>query len=151
MRVLCSVLIVIFLTSCRAAPATPVPTEPPAATVAPTTTPTNSWLPQPGDAWLTRGEVYPDAADILISGSNPVVVNLVVKGSLPNPCHQVRVLFDPPDGDNQVRLQLYSVVDPTLICIQVLQDFELSIPLGSYPPGAYSVWINNVQIGEFEG
>lgn len=144
------ILILFVLSSCSGSPLTPAPTEGIEPTLTPTTPPVVSYFPRPQDASLTRGEVYPDSADLLISGSTPAPVNVVIKGSLPNPCYQLRVLFEPPDADNQVRLQLYSVVDLSLICAQVIQDFELTIPLGTFPAGHYSVWINAINIGEFD-
>jgi hypothetical protein len=35
------------------------------------------------------------------------------------------------------------------VCIQVLQAFESSINLGTYPDGTYTVWVNGELVGEF--
>jgi hypothetical protein len=33
-------------------------------------------------------------------------------------------------------------------CIQALEPFEVSIPLGSYTTGSFSVWLNGERVGE---
>jgi hypothetical protein len=42
------------------------------------------------------------------------------------------------------------VVDPDLVCIQVVEPFDKSIDLGTYPGGHYTVWVNGEMIGEFD-
>ncbi len=34
------------------------------------------------------------------------------------------------------------MVDPEVVCVQVLQQFEETIELGSYTGGSYTVWLN---------
>lgn len=97
-----------------------------------TLTPSNMeiYLPQPADAgWLT-GTVYLDTTDVLALESFPPQYILRLTGSLPNPCHQLRVVVsDLADGKRPV--QVYSVAEPDQMCIQVLQPFEVNVPLGS--------------------
>lgn len=88
------------------------------------------YLPQPTDAgWLT-GTVFLDTTDVLVLESYPPQYILRLTGSLPNPCYQLRVVVgDLADGKRLV--QVYSVAEPDKMCIQVLQPFEVNVPLGS--------------------
>jgi len=81
--------------------------------------------------------------------SFPPQFRLNLKGVLPTPCHKLRVQMPAPDDQNRIQVEVYSVVDPLMICIQVLQEFEVSIPLENLPAGQiYAVWVNGVQVGE---
>jgi hypothetical protein len=127
---------------------TPVMVEPPEQ-MAPR--PINSeYLPQREDGNLTRGNVFIDNSELLIMESYPIQVALTLKGSLPTPCNQLRVIAKPPDEQNQIQVEVYSVIDPEQVCTQVLQPFEANIGLGSFPSGHYTVWVNGDQIGEFD-
>jgi inhibitor of cysteine peptidase len=110
----------------------------------------NSYLPQPQDSKFTRGEAYIDSTDLLIMESYPVQISLALKGSLPTPCNQLRVVANPPDDQNRIQVEVYSVVDPEQMCIQVLEAFEANIGLGSFPTGHYTVLVNGKQVGEFD-
>jgi hypothetical protein len=118
-------------------PATPGPDEP-----------INSYAPGKGDESLQRGPVYIDSTDTLTLESFPLQFQLNVKGSLPTPCHQLRVVIDPPNEQNEIHVSLYSLVDPNTVCTQVLKPFEANIPLSSFPSGKYSVFVNDEKVGE---
>jgi hypothetical protein len=105
---------------------------------------------QPGDEALERGEVFLDSSEVLVMESYPVQIMLTLKGSLPTPCHQLRIKTNPPDVKNRIQVEAYSVVDPAQICTQVLQPFEANLGLGSFPSGHYSVWVNGEMVGEFD-
>jgi hypothetical protein len=45
---------------------------------------------------------------------------------------------------------MVSIADPEALCVQVLEAFEVRIPLGSYVSGAFSVWLNGDQVADFE-
>jgi hypothetical protein len=111
--------------------------------------PTPAYAPQPGDAALTRGEVFLDSAQVVIRESFPPQVALALAGSLPTPCHQLRVAVAAPDAQGRIQVDAYTVVDPAMICIQVLESFEQSVPLNGLPAGSYTVWVNGEQVGEF--
>ncbi|MDI6768721.1 MAG: hypothetical protein QMD04_03495 [Anaerolineales bacterium] len=106
--------------------------------------------PQPSDAVLVRSEVYLDETDILIMESYPVQIALLLQGSLPTPCHALRVAVSAPDAKNRIFIDVYSVTDPNQICIQVLAPLNSTVPLGSFASGHYTVWVNGEQIGEFD-
>jgi hypothetical protein len=148
-------LICVFFTGCTLPdadppppPDTPVSNDP---TENPITQPVEFFLPpQPGDEGLERGQVFLDSTDVLLLESFPVQVNLLLKGALPTPCHQARFTIKPPDAANTIRVELYSLVNPDQICIQVLQSFNTTLSLGSFGSGHYFVTINGELTAEFD-
>jgi hypothetical protein len=113
--------------------------------------PINSeYLPQREDGNLTQGNVYIDHSELLIMESYPIQVALVLKGSLPTPCNQLRVIARQPDEQNQIQVDVYSVSDPAQACIQVLEPLEANIGLGSFPAGHYTVRVNGEVVSEFD-
>ncbi|MFH0879916.1 MAG: hypothetical protein V2A34_09405, partial [Lentisphaerota bacterium] len=94
---------------------------------------TDNTIPRHGDDALLRGNVYLDSIDLLTMESYPLQFSLALTGSLPTPCYQLRVSVSPPDGDNRILVEVYSLSSPDTICAQVLQPFSQNIPLGSFP------------------
>lgn len=117
----------------------------------PAAMPVQDYAPQPGDAALTRGNVYLESTDLLTLESFPLQFMLQLKGNLPTPCNALRVVVSPPDADNKVFVDVYSVTDPNKVCAQVIQPFDVNIPLGSFSAGAYTLWVNDEQVAEFQG
>lgn len=111
-----------------------------------------AYLPQAGDADLAVGNAFPDlqSSDLLVLESYPVQINLILRGDLPTPCNQLRIKVTPPDAQNRILVDVYSVVDPDQICTQVLEPFEALVSLGSFASGKYSVFVNGEYLGEFE-
>ena len=107
-------------------------------------------LPQREDGNLIKGNVFIDHSDLLIMESYPIQVALELQGSLPTPCNQLRVIAKPPDEQNQIKIDVYSVTDPAKSCVQALEPFEVNIALGSFPAGHYSVRVNGEIVGEFD-
>jgi inhibitor of cysteine peptidase len=105
--------------------------------------------PLPNEASMSRGEVTISSQELLIMESYPLQVALLIEGTLPTPCHMLRVEVSEPDDENRIMVEAYSLVDPTVICAQVLQEFDENIPLGSYPDGTYTVLLNGEEVGEF--
>jgi hypothetical protein len=124
------------------------PTEPPAVNTtqpqasAPTETPSDA-------AGVVRGEVFITAQELLVKESYPLQVSLHISGSLPTPCHELKVKVSKPDLQNQIAIDAYSLVDPNQNCIQVLKAFDETIPLDSYTDGTYTVTLNGQDVGEF--
>ncbi len=108
------------------------------------------YAPRPGDSDLERGPVYLDSAEILTMESYPLQFAVVLKGSLPTACHELRVVFREPDEENRLKLEAYSVTDPNAVCAQALEPFEQNVYLGSFPTGHYTVWVNDEQVAEFD-
>jgi hypothetical protein len=106
------------------------------------------WEPSAGDDDQVRGEVFLESADIVeLEGGRPGF-GLRISGALPTPCHELRVVIAKPDDTNTIQVEIYSLIDPDEICIQVLEPLEATIPLGDYPSGAYQVVTNGVEIGK---
>jgi hypothetical protein len=110
----------------------------------------NPLSPKPGDEQLSRGEVFISEKSLIIRESYPPQISLSLKGELPTPCHELRAEIAPPDVENKIQVDVYSVVDPNAVCIQVLEPLEEFIDLGTFPPGHYSVWVNGELAGEFD-
>jgi hypothetical protein len=154
-------LLVIALWTAACAPALePVPDPSPLPPDSPVTSPTgretpaepvdNPFAPQPGDENLTRGNVFIQEMDILIRESFPPQIALSLSGELPTPCHQLRIQVNDPDAENRINVEVFTVVNPDLACIQVVEPFEANVNLGSFPAGHYSVWVNDELAGEFD-
>lgn len=159
---LCAWILLIFIVSC-----TPLPRDGDVSETLPPDTAVTSppvggdmstnesqgspFAPQPGDENLTRGNVFIDEASLVIRESYPPQVSLSIRGGLPTPCHQLRVEIASPDQENNIRAEAYSVVDPNMICTQVIKSFQEYIDLGTFPSGHYSVWLNGEVVGEFDG
>ena len=132
-----------------AGPDSPV-TSPPGNDITTNEPFTNPFAPQPADTALTRANVYINEASLIIRESFPPQVSLTLAGDLPTPCNQLRAEISPPDPQNKIRVDVYSVIDPNRICVQVLEPFEASIDLGTFLTGHYTVWVNGEMAGEFD-
>ena len=108
--------------------------------------------PEPGvdNGKFMRGPVYLDEAELIILESFPVQVELVIRGALPTPCASLEWRAEPPDEQGRILVEAFSLQDPALACIQVLQEMEERLPIGSYSEGSYSVWLNGELVGEFD-
>ncbi len=110
----------------------------------------NSYLPKPEDERLARGAAFVEIKEILTLESFPLQFMLHLTGGLPTPCNQLRAAVSPPDADNKIMVDVYSVSDPEKICIQVIEPFDVNIPLGSFPEGKYTLWVNGEMVAEFQ-
>jgi hypothetical protein len=142
-------LALILLSGCSLLSQTPSP-DTPVNNLTPMTPSDAPYAPQPGDDSLTRGSAFVEATDILILESFPPQFQLSLSGSLPTPCNELRVVVEEPDTNNNIAVDVYSVVDPAVICIQVLKAFQASVNLGSFPSGHYTVTVNGEPSGEFD-
>lgn len=107
------------------------------------------FAPVPGDDKLQRGNIFLDASRLLSTASFPPQLFLELAGSLPTPCHQLRVQVPPPNAQNQIRISVYSLADPSAMCAQMIAPFNTNVSLGNLAKGKYTVWVNDKQIGEF--
>jgi len=73
----------------------------------------------------------------------PIRAELHALGSMPSVCSELRIKINPPNEQYQIRIEIYSVKDLKLNCENVFQQFEVSLLLGEYSPGQYTVWIND--------
>ena len=79
--------------------------------------------------------------------SFPVQVRLLVRGSLPTPCHRPASMVEPMD--DRILVSLWSVPGEGL-CATVLEPFEVSIPLGSFEAASLPVLLNGEEVGRVE-
>lgn len=158
-----AMILLLPLTGCfPARPAPPLPSRTPANTVvvfprvpatalftpgAPPWSPSAEPAP-PREDQGQRGPVYLESAQVLVNESQPQIV-LVLQGHLPTPCHTLQVVVQPPDTQNRIQVEVYSLFEEGKICAQVLTPFDVQIPFGEYPAGRYTVIVNGETIGEF--
>jgi hypothetical protein len=102
------------------------------------------------DENLVKGPVYLNSAELLILESFPPQYRLQLKGNLPDPCHKLEVVVPAPDEQGVIDVQVFSLADPEVICIQVLEPFEESVSLDGFPPGTYTVDVNGETVGQIE-
>lgn len=112
--------------------------------------PSSGSLPSPADSNLRRENANLDSAELLTLESYPLQFTLVLNGNLPTPCNHLRIAASPPDAQNKIEVDVYSVIDPNMMCTEVIQPFEANFPLGSFPTGHYTLWVNGQQITEFD-
>ncbi len=114
--------------------------------------PLSGFEPQPGDAKLERDQVMLDFANsaLMLGRSQPVQASAVLTGTLSDPCHQLRVVVSPPNAQNEINLEVYTVYDPNMMCIMVIKPFSVTIPLGTFSGGHFMVFANGQIIGEFD-
>ncbi len=115
--------------------------------------PFSGFEPQAKDSTLQRDLVTLDIANskLEVSVGEPVTVQAILNGNMPDPCHSLRVVATPADANNVISLEAYSVVDTRIACTMVLKPFSAPIPLGSYSSGTYKVTVNGEPLGEFSG
>lgn len=160
MRIMLFLLMIALWTASCAPALEPAPNPSPLPPDSPVTSPPEGetpvepagdpFAPQPGDDKLMRGNAFIQEMDILIRESFPPQIALSLSGELPTPCHQLRVQVSEPDADNRIDVEAYTVVNPDLACIQVVEPFSANIDLGTFPGGHYSVWVNDELAGEFD-
>lgn len=114
------------------------------------TPPMSEYSPKPDDTSLTRGQAYVGSSDVLTLESFPLQFMLHIVGNLPTPCNALRVAVSAPDAENKIVVDVYSVSDPDRMCSQVIQPFDVNIPLGSFPEGKYSIWVNGEMVAEIQ-
>ncbi len=116
-----------------------------------TTTLSASYSPQPGDDKLTRDKVFMDFSKsrLLISATRPVSVQAVLVGYLPDPCHVLRVVVGSASLGNTINITVYSLFKAGTACATVLQPFSVTVPLGSFTSGSYTVFVNGTKLGSF--
>ena len=153
-------LIILIIVAALVTACTPITTspEPDSPVVNPTEngSPTEaqpampSYIPQPNDINFSRADVFVDEMGLLIRESFPPQITLGISGNLPTPCHQLRANINAPDEENKINVEVYTIVDPNMLCTQVLKPFQENIELGTFPSGHYSVWVNGGLAGEFD-
>jgi hypothetical protein len=117
---------VFILTGCVVAPAPePTPTAAPPYRITPDE---NPFEPQIGDVGRQIATVTITSVSLseLYDYSPPrSMISLV--GYMPSVCNELRVDIGAPDENFNVFVEVYSLIDPTVQCDNVFQQFETSI------------------------
>ena len=92
--------------------------------------------------------VYVASTEIRYVEGDPVQVQLLVTGHLPTPCHQA--VSEVQDLGASVDVLVWSLAAPDAFCVQVLEPFELVIPLGSFVTADLPVLLNGEEVGRIE-
>lgn len=100
--------------------------------------------------------------NLLIAGATITSVNLSenfdftsprallnILGYMPSVCNELRVDIPAPDANFRIFVEVYSLINDDIACDDVFQQFEVSILLGNYSTGRYTIWINDVLAGDF--
>lgn len=86
------------------------------------------------------GPVFVDETELIVAESFPMQLFLVVRGTLPTPCHEARrEVVETSEGVFEVALHS---VNTGQDCIQVLEPIELNIRLGTSEGGPIQVLVN---------
>jgi hypothetical protein len=144
-KILASILVLFSLSACAQESDRPVSSDSPAFPPPP-----SDYAPRAGDSDLERGEAFLDSVELLTLESFPLQFTVSLAGSLPTPCHELRISISAPDPGNRIAMEVYSVTNPGQACISILESFEANIPLGSFATGRYSLWINGEKFSEFD-
>lgn len=96
-----------------------------------------------------RSQAYVEAREVLVTKSGQVT--LLLRGNLPTPCHQLRVLISKADAEKKIFIDVFSVVDPESVCVQVLAPFEEEVPLGAFAVEEYTFWVDGERVAPREG
>ena len=138
-----SLLLSLFLVSCTALqpPPTPTPTVAPPLVLK---SEENPYAPKLEDVSLKQDNVTLTAVSLSERYDlTPIRAQLYISGSMPSVCSEPRVKVNPPNGQYQINVEVYSVANFKLKCENVFQQFEASILLGQYSPGQDTVWVND--------
>ena len=98
---------------------------------------------------MLRATVTPAQTEILLLETFPVQVRLSVAGELPNPCANLGWAVSPGDDQGRIEVALYADQPNGAACVQILAPYAETIPLGTFEPGSYGVFVNGQQVEEF--
>lgn len=107
-----------------------------------------SGSPDPGASGAVDDPVFIDSTDILYLESFPVQVHLLVRGSLPTPCHEA--VWEVQHSGDLIDVRLWSTTDAGEVCMTVLEPFDITIPLGAFESASLPVFLNGEEVGRVE-
>ena len=90
-----------------------------------------------------------DASEVVVRESFPMQVAVILRGDVPSPCHEIQWEIADPNEDNEIHITVWSIVDPGANCASLIDAFEEQISVGNFEEHGYSVWVNEMQVGEF--
>lgn len=148
MRRVYLILLAFVLSACLAAPIA----EPTATVIPPRqlTADENPYAPKVEDASLQQAGVTLTSVNLSERYDlTPRRVAIYFLGYMPSVCNELRIHVAPPDNEARIFIEVYSLMDPGVTCDRVFQQFEVTILLGTYTNGRYTVWVNNEPVGDF--
>lgn len=96
---------------------------------------------------FVRGTLEISESEVLVL-DGPLRVELNLAGYLPTPCHELAWEVAPA-VQGVIQVEVFTEIDPEVICVQVLEPFEERIELKQLLPGDYTVLVNGEQAGAF--
>ena len=103
-----------------------------------------------GDESKINGKFFIDKVELKPTPGTTTYTDVVVTGNLPTPCHALKVNVTPPDNENKIIVQVYSLIEKDKVCTEQLKPFAGPVAsLGGYPSGKYTVIVNDQPAGEF--
>ncbi len=132
----------------------PLPRGTEAGPDTPVTSETSAPRPQPpvSEEGMIKEKAFVDSAEVLVMESDPPQIRVLVNGNAPTPCHFPKMVINPPDSRGRIEVEVYTLVNPDMICTQVLAPFVLNetVDMQDQASGKYSVIVNGKAIGEFD-
>ena len=157
-KILALIFMSVLIVSCQTSES-PVPTGEPIDSDSPVVSDPDQPIPVEPDGGigggkdLVRGSIYINITELLIMESYPIQVMLSLSGDLPTPCDVVAYVIEEPNDENKIHVDVHSLGEEGMICIQVLEPFEENISISSLDTqlddGVYTVWVNGELVGEF--
>ena len=148
MKLIVYLFLLLVLCACLPTPAPNLPTTNRAPFIIKSAE--NEYAPRSTDIKLQIGGVILTSLDIIEqTDSAPNRVKIYILGSLPQACNELRVDVSDPNPQYQIKINVYSLVNPKVKCENVFQQFEASILLGVYSKGRYTIWANKQLVGDF--
>ena len=108
--------------------------------------PTSTPLPQPTPPPNTTAGVAPvDTIEVNVLESNPLQINAVIKGNLPNPCTTITGVTQSRDGYT-ITLTVNTATETDKACIEVIQPYEQTVTIDTkdLTAGTYTVTSNGI-------
>ena len=94
------------------------------------------------------GEVWVTSADLRIMESFPIQVMLDVTGERPTACHEI--FWTVEDTGETIEIAMISQVAGDQVCAQVIAEFAIAVPLGSWVEESRDVFLNGEMVGSFD-
>jgi hypothetical protein len=104
--------------------------------------------PRPPIDGGTDGEVWITGAELRIMESFPIQVMLDVTGDKPTPCHEV--FWTVEDTGEAIEIDMISQIALGQQCAQVIEQFIIAVPLGSWAEESRDVYLNGELVGSFD-
>jgi hypothetical protein len=104
-------------------------------------------LAMPG--WCAEMSII-ESTELLTMESYPLQFMLSIQGNLPTPCHQLARGSQSAGCGKQGGRGCVFGDKPRCHLHQVLQPFDTNVSLGSFPAGAYTLWVNGEMVAEFQ-